>query len=510
MAVAETVSGYVYIWNNLYQVNSVYVNELEYTLTDKPGKRVTDIAKLTDHSLATYETWDNEPVVDVTPDGNIGIAWVRRITQAGSELYNVYLSILDSSGQPITDTINLTSNSVWRADPLGLNEPKFGSPSIAATGDNHFFVGWEQSVMTYTEQVTVTYNLDDVYYTILASDGITETGAINASNNVPGEDSHSVMPTMTGVKNDRVFLTWAQRQPGSDDIQFTVINSSNSIIRPSSPIADDAQPVEWLNADVVELSNGQIIAAWLALGCPGYEWSPRIRYAVFLPNNYNQGGQPACLPPTVVAKGGDARVSLVPDNQSQAIVTWTSSVGGERRQLFYALLKANGLVLTDPMIFYDSGLSGDRLSTGVQGYASATRVFLDTAIDIDPTVEQGLVDDLIPFAITYRNYGAVTGTDVVITMSLAPSLSYYADSAPITPTINGQTISWTLPDAAPWSEQSFDVQVTIKPGAELLGRYPLTATIGVGGQESDLNNNTAQAEVVVRLPTYIPFVIRQD
>jgi len=513
MAVAETISGYVYIWNNLYGINNVFFNELEYTLTNKSGQRITNIKKLTDHSSATYETWDTEPAVDVSPNGNIGVSWAQRMRQEdGSELYNVYLAILDSDGQPITNTINLTDNATWRAPggQPGFDAPLFRSPSVAATGDNHFFVAWEKSVVTYTEQVTQTYTLDDVYYAILASDGISVTDAINISNNVPGAEMQSRMPAMTGVKDDRVFLTWAQRHPGSDDIQFAVIDSSNTIIRPSAGIADDDQPVEWSNSDVVELSNGRIIASWIALGCPEYEWSPRIRYAVFLPNNYNQAGQPACLPPTIVAKGGDDRVSLVPDNQARAIVTWTSSNGGERSELYYALLKSNGLVLTDPMIFYDSGISGSPLSPGVRGYASASRIFLDTAIEIDPTVEQGISEELIPFAISYRNYGAVTGTDVVITMSLAPSLSYYADNAPITPTIDGQTISWTLPDAAPWSEESFQVQVTIKPGATLLGRYPLTATIGVGGQESDLANNSAQAEVVVRLPTFVPLIIKQD
>lgn len=523
LAMAETALGYFYLWPNLRHINEIWRAELEYQFTDKAGQPVSNIVKLTDLSSVTEYTEDTSPAVAVAPNGNIGVTWYRLIDKADtSKLYNVYLSILDPSGQPVTDTINVTNNSDWRLPgQSNFDVPAFRSPRIAATGDDKFFVAWERSVLTYTEHVSgtetmsETHNLDDIYYAVYDTEGLSVTDTINVSNNVPSQATRSLAPAIAAVNADRVFLTWAQRRPpelGGDDILFTVIDSSNAEIEPPTAIAEDAPPapLEWSNFDVVELSNGNILAAWEAYGCPDYEWSARIRYAVFKGNNYNRIGQPACLPATIDAVGGDGSVSLVADNQSHAILTWSDRADDQRKNLYYALLNANGNVATDPMIFVQNGSSSGLLGTGFSGYASASHIFLDASVNINPPSKHENTFDPVAFTIDYGNQGAVTGTDAVLTLTLAPSLTYLADNGPTPPVINGQNITWNLTDVLPWSQESFEVQITVSPTVRLLQSYGLTATITVGGQEVNLDNNVDSANVVYSRQNFLPLIIGPD
>ncbi|MGD2078004.1 MAG: hypothetical protein PVH18_06455 [Chloroflexota bacterium] len=510
LAVAETVSGYAHLWSSERYNGSAWVQELEYRLTDKSGVPISAIDKLTDHASVSQITYDRSPAIAIAPNGNIGVTWYQE-EDNGSQRYNVFLSILDASGQPVTDTISLTNNSDWREPGQpNFNIPAFSMPRIAATGDDHFFVAWVSSVPTYTDFITETHDVFDVNYAIYAGDGVSVTEATNISNNVPGEPTLSLAPAMAGVGADRVFLSWAQWRPpedGGDDILYTVIDSSNATIKTLSEMAGDDDPVNWYNFDVVELSGGRIMAAWLADGCPGYDDPdpPRIRYAVFRDNNYNRIGQPYCLPPTVMANGGDDAASLVADNSDQAVLTWTDRSDSQRRSLYYTLLYSDGTPLTEPMIFYQT----DRLSTGIDGYGSASRIYRDAAISIDPASANGIAGQPVTFTVEYGNSGSVTGTDVAVTLTLATSLTYQADTAPIAPTIDGQNVVWEVADLLPWSKASFSVTVMIDEAAADMSNQPLTISIGVAGQEATLANNSDSALIKIEgleLPIYIPII----
>ncbi|MFN2222033.1 MAG: hypothetical protein ACK2UH_05745 [Candidatus Promineifilaceae bacterium] len=510
MALTETPSGYFYLWSNLRYISNIWRAELEFLFTNKPGQPVTSIDKLTDHTSVTMETLDAMPAVAIAPNGNIGVSWYRTTKDPdGSQLFNIYLAILDPTGQPVTDTINVTNNTQWRAPiQTEFGVPSFRSPRVAATRDNRFFVAWESSVLSYTEKITKTFDLNDIYYAIYAGDGVTVTEAINASGNVSG--TRSLYPAMTRIGADRVFLSWAQRDQGGDDIMYMVVDSNNTPHQTKTPIANDPGPVpiEWSNFDVVELSSGKIIAAWEAYGCGGYPWSPRIRYAVFRSNNYNRDGDPDCLPPTVLAEGGDDGISLVADNHDQAILTWTDRSAGERRRLYYALLDSNGDVVTEPMVFYQNGSSEGLLSTGFYGFASASRIFVDTAVTISPPRRQGISTDPVQFIIDFGNSGSAAGSSAVLTLTLAPSLTFQSATAPSPPAVNGQDVVWTLGDAPPWSGGSFDVTVAIDPSAKLMHAYPLTVTVAVDEQEATLANNSDSAEIIIRRPLYLPWLAR--
>ncbi len=511
LAVSETASGYVYVWSNQRYINDIWREEIEYRLTDKRGDGIQAIRKLTNHNLVSTATYDSAPAVAVAPSGQIGVTWYRKIVEEdGSQNYNVFLAILDHNGQPVTDTINLTNNVGWRPD---LDVPAFNSPRIAATSDGRFAVAWASSVeVSYTEQTT---NLDDIYFAIYDSDGKSVTETINVSNNTPGSDYKGLEPALAAVGADRVFLSWAQRRPavqGGNTIMYTVFDSEGATRQATTALTNDADYNDWSNYDIMQLSNGNIIVAWQAYGCDrdNYGWTPRIRYTVLKNNNYNPLGQPKCLPATVVAQLGDEGASLIADDQGRAILTWTDADEDTRRRLYYALLGANGNPITDPMIFYSSPSAEPLISTGLHGNASGPRNYLDATIGFQPAIAPSNGNNRADLTINYQNLGTLPGAGVVVTLTLSPSLSLTQQTAPFEPNVFGQNIVWNFDELLPSYAYAFDVELSIAEEAVLHGRYPITATIAVDGQDINLANNSAQGAVVSWNSVFLPAVVSPD
>jgi hypothetical protein len=146
----------------------------------------------------------------------------------------------------------------------------------------------------------------------------------------------------------------------------------------------------------------------------------------------------------------------------------------------------------------------------LHGDGSASRIFFDAGIAINPPERRGIYADPIPFQIDFANYGAVTGTGVVVTMTLAPSLTYHADNAPATPIIDGQNVVWALDDLLPWEQGTFDVAVNISPAATFGQAYPITATIGVAEVETTQANNGDLAQIIAGRALYIPAMLAPE
>ncbi len=534
LAVAETFSGYVYAWTRWWVPGTLWVSEVEYTLTDKAGLNQTQLTKVADHSKAGLNTYDEAPAVAVAPDGRIGIAWYRSIvqnelTENRAQNDNVYLVILDPAGNPITESINLTRNHEWWSqNSPAIEVPRFRAPRIAATRDNHFLVAWESKVMSYTGSITIPVDLNDIYYTVYDTDGLTATNVVNLTSNVLGQDMGSIRPAVSSAGADRILLSWNQRRPreqGGDDIFFTVIDSSGSTIEAPTKLSGKSDNenglVDWSNFDVVELSDGDFIAAWQAYGCEDYPAdTPRLRYAIIKGANYNRAGPPTCLPPrrqvgepTIVAVGGDEGISLVADNEGRAILTWTDRAARDtekRQKLYYALIDGNRKLDTYPMVFHQNAPGDDELSTGLQGYGSAPRIYIDAAIALDAPRFTGGVSQAAEFDINYSNLGVVTGTNLAITLALDPGLTYQSDNAPIAPSIQGSDVIWNLPQLRSLEHESFSVEVIVSDSVSIPHSFPLTATITVSGTEASLANNIDRAWLVVARPLYLPMIIKSE
>ena len=103
--------------------------------------------------------------------------------------------------------------------------------------------------------------------------------------------------------------------------------------------------------------------------------------------------------------------------------------------------------------------------------------------------------------------GAVTATGVRLTATLDPTLSYLGDTSGVTPTVNGQTVIWTLPDLRLYDLHEFRLTLGVT-GGQLGDHYPvqfqLTAT------EADLTpaDNAATAQVRAARALYLPLLMR--
>jgi hypothetical protein len=93
----------------------VGVREIEYTLLDRYGDTARAVNKLTNHTGATWSTYDYEPAVAVAPNGHIGVAWYRYLYDSSDDAwnYNIYYAVLDPSGGVAVPPTNLTNNPVW-------------------------------------------------------------------------------------------------------------------------------------------------------------------------------------------------------------------------------------------------------------------------------------------------------------------------------------------------------------------------------------------------------------
>jgi len=223
IALAETVSGYVFVWSHQHLEGNVYVTEIESILMDKEGNLESDSTKITNHSGALLPIHDVNPVVAVDPHGNIGISWKRlRFDKDSYVNANVFVRMLNHEGVPIADATNLTSNTQWGIQgAIGL--PGYNSPRIAPLAESGFFAAWQ------LEQQENQGSIEDIYFSSLSEDGDLIISPTKLTNDIPDANGN-VAPALAGLSTDRTFLSWVNRRPDNDDVLFVVIDRQGNIV----------------------------------------------------------------------------------------------------------------------------------------------------------------------------------------------------------------------------------------------------------------------------------------
>ncbi len=358
-----------YLWTRYRCLNNsgsgctLYGREIEYTLLDQFGGTVYAASKLTEHSSASVNTYDEVPTLAVTPNGRIGLLWYRYLYNPSTSQtnYNIYFAILDASGSLLYGPVNLTNNTVWGTWG-DFYVPLFYQPRIAATGDNRFILAWRREHQESSGYVS------DIYYAVRDSNGNSIKGVTKLTNDTPGSSGYYA-PALASLSANRAFLSWISRQDGNDDIYYVVVGSDGNLIKPATNLSVDESVIDWWNYDVVQLSDGKILAAWEAWGCFPGEWTSRIRF-VLLDAAYNRIDAPVCLGQT--NNSGDTAVSVTADWQGNAILTWTTSGWLNRDSLYYALVGSNGSVLTPPMTFLSSKADYPYIESSTEGYGNTS------------------------------------------------------------------------------------------------------------------------------------------
>jgi hypothetical protein len=234
-------------WTGPFHLNdTVAYHNLEYTAVDVDGDTVIPISQVSDNAGATlYYTGDHYPTVAVAPtDGNVLIAWQRveaddvahsrdnvyytvrgpdgsqvlsptalttNTTNAELEYYpsaaafgdghfaiawqhsdgsgstsDIYYTVLDSSGSPITGPVNLTNNTVYNNQ----------EPRANRLADSSVLVAWNGQHGSGSE----------IYYAVLDSAGkvtYPATRLTDALYDVHGLDA-------VGLRNGKTLIAWEQ------------------------------------------------------------------------------------------------------------------------------------------------------------------------------------------------------------------------------------------------------------------------------------------------------------
>ncbi len=500
IAIAETVSGYIYVWSHQRIEGNVYVTEIESIMMDKEGKLTSGSTKITDHSGVMLPIHDVKPVVAVDPHGNIGISWKRlHFDQDWNVNSNVFVRILNQEGLPITDATNLTHNAQWGIQgAIGL--PGYDSPRIAPLAESGFFAAWQH------EQQENQGSIQDIYFSALSEDGNLVISPTNLTNDIPDANGN-VAPALAGLSTNRTLLSWVNRRPGNDDVLIVVIDSQGNIVHGPKDISADEDVTDWWNFDAVELSNGSIMVVWQAWGCIEGEFTGRIRFAI-LSSNYRRIGKPSCMGPDGIATGGDKGVSVTADAYEHGIVTWTDQDFANRRQLYYSLIDKRGNIVTEPLAFYRSATSDGLISLNAEGYANTSRIFIDGVASFNKPLFFAKKGEQARITIRYGNMGTLATGALTLTTTLNNNLTYQSDTAPGKPTINGNIISWDFTNLEPAEGVQFDLYSTLPETTTVGASYPVSVTVELQLTESDLFNNSDIAQVIVSQPLFLPFILR--
>jgi hypothetical protein len=207
--------------------------------------------------------------------------------------------------------------------------------------------------------------VDDIWYAVRSSSGGLIRGITKLTNDTPGYDRSYYYPTLARLSGNRAMLAFYGYMSGSgSDIYYVVLGSDGSIQRGITNLTHDSigdyRPV------AVQLNNGRTVVAWTSYWSGTY----RTRFAV-LSNALNVLSGPTVLD-NPAALTGDYYVSVTTDGANRAILTWMDQDYGNRRNLYYALVDGNGVVLTPAMIFLASQNAVPHIETSFEGYGNTT------------------------------------------------------------------------------------------------------------------------------------------
>jgi hypothetical protein len=340
IAIANLANGnYLYAWNKFSSSPSNAWRDIEYVLLDRSGNIILPVTKLTDNSSTTMYTADSVPSIAVAPNGTIGIVWSRYIEDfsTGQFNYNIYFATLTASRNLLMGPTNITDNTLWGTG-TDLNVPRFYSPTIAASDDNRFIIGWENQ-----QPGIMGGYIQDVWYAVQSSEGTSVFPPTALTMN-----GMSWQPILNSLTGGEVILTW-----GTDlnRLYYAILNSSGAISKSETSLGIYTN-VNY-SPDAIQLPNGKVALAWGA--------DTGVELAI-LDSAYElvHGPTAAFNPSSATSEC----LSVTTDSSSRVIMTWAAP----GNWLLYALGDSTGTFITDPMIYKTSG---DYVDIGCSGQGNA-------------------------------------------------------------------------------------------------------------------------------------------
>jgi hypothetical protein len=501
-AVIETPNGtMVYAWSNWRSLNPNYNsfgNELQYTLIGHDGGVVRPVTTLADLSGVINDTDDLDPALAVTPDGKIGVLWMRSIYKYENNQYlynqNIYFAVLDANGNRILGPQNLTNNTsfnTWSANNLY----HFSGPTLAATGDNRFVMAWRQFYWVSNGFIS------DVYFSIRDSGGNLIKAVTKFTADDKSYSKHAYEPNLATLSNNRVLLSWGG---GDGDVHYALLNSAGVTIKGDTNLLQGVE--EYYSddyPDAVQLSNGNTLIAWI--GDSLYE--SQIGYAL-LDGNFNRIAGPYFISNPPDSLFDLCCISVTSDLMGHGIFTWMDDNGP---RMYYGIYDANTGAFTGPISSQYGRYALVGMATSRNGYANTTyKSPAPTTNAVDLYVNAPLMIGVPPggegvLPIEIGNHGLTQASNVTFSMDLGSSLTLV--EAPPGYSKSNTVYSWNFSSMPGISTGKLKIKFGI-PDSLIGTKYPIQLSISYSGADANINNNTATVNVMSSLQLFVPVITR--
>jgi ELWxxDGT repeat protein len=123
-----------------------------------------------------------------------------------------------------------------------------------------------------------------------------------------------------------------------------------------------------------------------------------------------------------------------------------------------------------------------------------------------PAALHAAPDGMLTIPVRYDNTGFAATHGLTLTATLDPALKYLSSTSSLTPTVQGDTLTWQAPDLDFLEHGGMQVRVQT-PDAELGTSYPISVTLDAPGDTTP-DDNTQVIEVVIAQQIFLPLLDR--
>jgi len=110
----------------------------------------------------------------------------------------------------------------------------------------------------------------------------------------------------------------------------------------------------------------------------------------------------------------------------------------------------------------------------------------------------------LPFAVLNENFNQ--SATITLTATLPVSVTYVTDTLGISPTLNGNTVSWQITDLG-FGQRNYSLKLQV-PDVALGTRYPLTFTVGSSLTDTVAADNITMIDIWLTAQTFLPLSLR--
>ncbi|MFZ2486592.1 MAG: PA14 domain-containing protein [Anaerolineae bacterium] len=555
---------YRYLWNSS---NSQSNYNIYWAALDASGDLAAGPTNVTNNSVWGSSSALNvprfyNPVIAATGDFRFIVAWVREHRTSAGWITDVWYVVLNNSGGVVRDATKLTDSTT------GSNSSRFDSPTATRLTGNRALLtfsgytyppgtrdvyyaalgsdgGAQQSVTRLTNGGWA--NQPDAIQLANGRVVVAWPGDAPANPGEPGwtgeyfnNETLAGNPVVTrtdstidfrwdlgspaaGVNPDHFSARWQGTitVPGGD-YTFTMGSDDGSRLWIDGDLVMDYWNTccQYWNRNVTLSPGAHSVrmemreiggAAWAYLGWRDAD-SPLIKFAV-LDANLNRVAGPAAVGSSG-APTGNNYVSVTNDADNHAIFTWMDYQSDSRRNLYYALVNTDGAVLTPATIFQTSQAASPYIFSSYTGNGNTTYSWTPPA-GVDNVLSAAPASGYVapggmatPLDVRLEGRGGAAATSVRLAVTLDPRLSYVDDTSGVTPTVNGETVTWNLPDLRLYDMRQFQVN-TRATGGSFGDSLPVQMQLSAAEPDLTPANNEATVQMRLSRPFYLPLLIRQ-